>query len=153
MVEKSEYFLEQLKRHEGFSLEAYLDSVGVLTVGYGHNCEARPVEGVEREGDVISRRKAGELLAEDVGLISSELDRGLPWWRELEEPRQGVVLNMAYNMGMPKLKGFVRMLHSLELGDWSGAAREMLDSRWAEQVKGRSAELATQMVLGEWQEG
>lgn len=153
MAETNEKFFAQLKRHEGLRLEAYLCPAGVLTIGYGHNCEAWPVLGVHHEGDHISREKAEELLVEDVFGVAGELDDRLPWWRELSEPRQAVLLNMAYNLGLSRLKGFVKMLYALEEGDWNRAAREMLDSKWAVQVKGRSAELATQMVTGAWQEG
>ena len=145
-------FYAQLQRHEGLSLEAYYCPAGKLTIGYGHNLEAWPVRGVKKEGDVISREKAEELLVEDVFGVVDELDTRLPWWRELSEARQGVLLNMAFNLGVPRLSGFVKMFHALESGDWNRAAREMLDSKWAEQVKSRAAELATQMVTGEWQE-
>jgi lysozyme len=146
-------FYAQLQRHEGLRLEAYYCPAGKLTIGYGHNLEAWPVHGVKKEGDVISREKAEELLVEDVSGVVDELDTRLPWWRELSVPRQGVLLNMAFNLGWPRLSGFVKMLHALEAGDWHRAAREMLDSKWAEQVKSRAAELATQMVTGAWQEG
>lgn len=152
-VEDDRYFLSQLKRHEGFSLEAYRCSAGVLTIGWGHNCKAQPVSGVQKVGDVISRGTAENLLYGDVKAVAAELDDRLPWWREMGFPRQAVFLNMAFNMGVPKLLRFKKALRAAKAGDWNGTAREMLDSRWAEQVKNRSAELATQMVTGAWQEG
>lgn len=153
-IEYDETFLAQLKRHEGFSLEAYLCSAGVLTIGWGHNCKAQPVPGVQKVGDVISRGTAENLLYGDVKAVADELDDRLPWWRELIEPRQAVLLNMAFNMGVPRLLTFRKALRAMSARCWNEAAHEMLDSRWAEQqVKGRSAELATQMVLGAWQEG
>lgn len=151
MIEANASFFGQLKRHEGLRLEAYLCPAGVLTVGYGHNCVMWPVEGVEKVGDVISREKAEALLLEDVVGIAEDLDFALPWWRELDEVRQGVVLNMAFNMGVPRLKGFKRALGAMQIGDYPRAGTEMLDSAWAKQVKGRAAELARQMVLGEWE--
>jgi lysozyme len=152
-IEYNERLLAQLKRHEGLSLEAYLCSAGHLTVGYGHNCEAWPVVHVHTVGDVITRALAEELLVEDVVGIAEDLDFKIPWWRELTLPRQGVLLNMAYNLGWPRLSGFVKFLHAVEIGDWNKAAAEMGDSKWAEQVKSRSRELITQMALGSWQEG
>lgn len=153
MAETNEKFFAQLKRHEGLRMEAYLCPAGKLTIGYGHNCETWPVEGVRKVGDVISREKAEELLVEDVFGMVDELDDALPWWREMSEPRQAVLLNMAFNMGLPKLLTFKKAIAAMYVGDWNKAAHEMLDSRWAEQVKGRAAELATQMVTGAWQEG
>lgn len=150
-IEYNERFLAQLKEHEGLRLEAYLDTEGHLTIGYGHNCEAWPVEGVEKEGDVISRVRAEDLLVEDVVGIAEDVDVRLPWWRGLAEPRQAVILNMAYNMGVPRLLTFKRMLAAVFDENWHRAGVEMLDSKWATQVKGRAAELARQMVLGDWE--
>lgn len=153
MIEHNRFFLDQLRRHEGLRLEAYYCPAGKLTVGYGHNCEAMPVSGVRVRGDAISKTQADALLASDVLAVARELDDRLPWWRELIEPRQAVLLNMAFNMGVPRLLTFRKALRAMSTRCWNEAAHEMLDSRWAEQVKGRSAELATQMVLGAWQEG
>lgn len=153
MAETNTRFFDQLKRHEGLRMEAYLCPAGKLTIGYGHNCEAWPVVDVRKVGDVISREKAEELLVEDVFGVVDELDDALPWWRELSEPRQAVLLNMAFNLGLPKLLTFKKAIAAMYAGDWNKAAHEMLDSQWALQVKGRAAELATQMVIGAWQEG
>lgn len=153
-IEYNDKFLAQLKRHEGLRLEAYLCPAGKLTIGWGHNCDVWPVAGVDKVGDVISRVKAEEILAEDVVFIAGELDDRLNFgWRKMIEPRQSVLLNMAFNLGVPKLLTFRKALRAMESRCWNEAAHEMLDSRWAEQVKGRAAELATQMVLGAWQEG
>lgn len=150
-IENNEKFLSQLKRHEGFSLEAYTCPAGFLTIGWGHNVEARPVPGVEKVGDTVSRGSAESLLYQDVKAVARELDDKIPWWRKMEEPRQAVLLNMAFNMGMPKLLGFKRALGAMSIGDYPRAGTEMLDSAWARQVKGRAAELARQMVLGDWE--
>jgi lysozyme len=39
---------------------------------------------------------------------------------------------------------------ALDAGDYHEAASQMLDSRWAEQVKGRAKELAEMMETGVW---
>lgn len=151
MIEHDERFFEQLKRHEGLRLEAYRCPAGALTVGYGHNCDVWPVVGVERVGDVVSRAKAEELLVEDVCFFAGELDDRLGWWRKMEDPRQAVLLNMAFNLGVSGLLGFKRALGAMRIEDYARAGTEMLDSTWARQVKGRAAELARQMVLGVWE--
>ena len=45
--------LTQLKRDEGLRLSAYLNTEGILTIGYGHNCQASPVPSVRHPGDAI----------------------------------------------------------------------------------------------------
>jgi len=43
------------------------------------------------------------------------------------------------------------MHEALKAQNYATAAAEMLDSRWAKQVKGRAKELAEQMRTGKWQ--
>jgi lysozyme len=69
----------------------------------------------------------------------------------MEAPRQAVLLNMAFNLGVGGLLGFKRALGAMRIEDYARAGTEMLDSTWARQVKGRAAELARQMMLGVWE--
>lgn len=149
-------FLEQLKRHEGLRLAAYLDSEGVLTIGYGHNCAALPLGGVTKPGDRISREQAELIFKTDVQQAEAEAVRALPCISALSYPRRAVLINMLFNMGLGSaasgrgLMGFKRMHAALQEGDYGAAAREMLQSRWARQVGPRSRELAAQMTSGSW---
>jgi lysozyme len=45
---------------------------------------------------------------------------------------------------------FPKMHLALAAGDYPGAAREMLDSDWAQQVGDRADRLAQQMVTNAW---
>ena len=150
-IEHHPRFLDQLKRHEGLRLEAYVCPAGALTIGYGHNLDQHPVPNVGEEGDRISRAEADKLLELDVKACGQELDRAFPWWRNLNEPRQAVLLNMCFNLGLTKLAKFTRMWAALESENYMRAADEMLDSQRKSDVKGRSYELAAQMQTGEWQ--
>ena len=42
------------------------------------------------------------------------------------------------------------MIEALKVQDYERAAVEMLDSKWAGQVKGRATRLAQQMRTGVW---
>ncbi len=159
-------FLAQLKRHEGERLAAYLDTVGVLTVGVGHNCQAHPVCCVEKVGDKISKELSDELFYVDVNSHVDHFSRRCPWVSELNAPRQAVLFNMAFNLGIPGIMNFKNTLSMIEAQDYDRASTAMLASKWASQVgdfppgspqakrvgrPGRAWELATQMKLGEWQ--
>lgn len=127
----------ELRRDEGLRLKPYRDSLGKLTIGVGRNLD-----------DVgISDAEADALLDADVGRAVAGLDRALPWWRGLSEARQRALVNMAFNLGLPRLLGFKAMLADLESGDYAGAARAAIDSRWARQVGARAQRLA--MILAE----
>ena len=56
---------------------------------------------------------------------------------------------MAFNVGLPRLRGFKRMWAALENHDYEEAAKEMIDSKWARQVKTRAYTLARMMESGE----
>lgn len=124
--------LVDLQRDEGLRLKPYLDSVGILTIGYGRNLH-----------DVgISKAEAEALLRADVEVAEAELDRVLPWWRDLPEPAARGLQNMVFNLGLPRLLKFSRMLAALKSGDYEAAAVESLDSEWAGQVGDRAERIA-----------
>ncbi len=153
-VEESALFLAMLKRHEGAHREggrhtAYRCPAGALTIGWGHNLDARPVRGLG-EGSGISESEAEELLRADLSDIAFLLDTRMPWWRGLGSARAAALLDMAFNLGLSGLLGFRRMLAAARRGSFDEAADEMLDSRWAGQTGSRARELAAMMRTGRW---
>jgi GH24 family phage-related lysozyme (muramidase) len=58
---------------------------------------------------------------------------------------------MLFNMGQTNFNKFLKMKQALDVGDYPEAAKQMLASRWAKQVKGRAVELSKQMETGKWQ--
>lgn len=140
--------IEQLKRDEGFRPTPYLDSVGKKTIGYGHNLIARPLPGVEG-GITVAR---GELiLLDDVADIESTLARAIPWLTSLDDARQGVLLNMSFNIGVHGVQGFHNMLAYTQSKQFSVAADQMIASKWYTQVGARAERLVKQMRTGLWQ--
>ncbi len=161
-----------LTLHEGESLEAYYCPAGHLTVGIGHNCDASPVTGIvkgkwgefappdvpkDQRGDVITKEKSNDLFAEDTADVWAGLDRGVPWWKDLEHPRGLVLCDMSFNMGTAGLMGFPGMLSAAQRKDWRMAVIEMHDSLWAGKGKTkpqvqreRVANLSWMMFTGEY---
>lgn len=74
------------------------------------------------------------------------------WFKHLSEVRQDVVLNMIFNLGVVRFKGFKKMISALLRQDYSKAADEMLSSKWASQVKGRATMLAKMMKENKYPE-
>ena len=54
--------------------------------------------------------------------------------------------NMGFNLGLTRLLQFKKFLAAMEKGDYETAAIEMMDSRWAVQVKGRSTRLRDRVI-------
>ena len=144
-------FMEQLKKHEGERLSAYKDSLGVLTVGVGHNCVASPVPGIEKPGDRISQETSDRLFFNDVHDHETAILKKLPWISQLTPARQAVLFNMAFNLGISGLLGFKDTLSLIQQGKYLASSDAMLKSKWATQVKGRAVALAAQMRTGKWQ--
>lgn len=132
---KRQSLRDQLIRHEGLRLKPYRDTVGKLTIGVGRNIE-----------DVgITQQEAMMLLNNDIQRCIDELNRAFPWFEHLSSERQRALIDMCFNLGITRLLGFKRMLAALEAGDYQRAAREALDSRWANQV-GRRADTIANMI-------
>lgn len=124
-----------LERDEGLRLDAYKDTVGRWTIGYGH------AEGVD-PGARWSQGEAQTTLNADVDRCVAQLDRALPWWRGLDDVRQDAVAQMGFNMGVATLCEFVHALNYLRRGDYQNAAAGFLLSRWASQVGQRADRIA-----------
>jgi len=125
----------QLILHEGLKLEPYECTAGKLTIGVGRNIE-----------DIgITEDEARYLLDNDILRVCDELDRNLPWWRDLSDARQRVLVDMVFNLGISRFMQFQNTIAAIESGDYETAAGEMLDSRWADQVGNRAKTLSRMM--------
>ena len=134
------HLLADLKRDEGRMARMYEDSVGKLTIGYGHNL---------KDGPPLSDAAMDQILLDDMADAENRCRR-FPWFADLDDVRQAVIINMAFNLGLGGLAGFRKMIDALVAGRYDEAAEEMLDSRWSRQVLDRSRRLAAMMRTGEW---
>lgn len=131
--------LQDLRRHEGFRAFPYRCSGGKLTIGYGRNLEANG----------ITEQEAEHLLLNDALRSEQDAIKNLDFYHQLDQVRQGVVVNMIYNLGVERFLGFKKMLAAMRASDWHEASREMRDSLWYRQVGQRAEELARRMETGE----
>ncbi len=136
--------VQQLKADEGMRPTAYKDHLGYLTIGVGRLIDsAKPGAGL-RSSEIEM------LLRNDVEDRIQTLSRVLPWFVDLDEARQGVLVNMAFQMGTNGLLGFKNTLALVEVGRYTEAASRMLESSWAKQTPARAARLSQQMKTGKW---
>ena len=139
---------EELKVDEGCIEEIYLDHLGYHTFGIGHLITNKDKEWGEPVGTKISSKRINECFKNDIEIVFKELDRNLSWWRELPDDIQLVLANMCFNLGITRLKKFKKFLTALSKKDWELAATEMMDSRWATQVKQRAVRLQKRVLKG-----
>ena len=156
-----EDFVNKLIAHEGLRLQVYQDTLGIDTIGIGRNLEDRGITKEELDWmDIpsmdavyeygITEADAMYLAQNDVQIVEEELVRAHPCVEELDSVRQLVLMDMAFNMGVPRLRKFKKMWNAVHEKKFDIAAKEMLDSRWAVQVKSRSTKLAHAMHHGEF---
>ena len=128
-----------LKKHDGFVTHVYEDSTPekYLTIGYGRLVDKRLGGGIDQD-------ESDYLLLNDIKNCIKILSHQVPCYNNLSDNRKIVLINMYFNLGN-RLFNFVNMLKALEDGNYDKVAEEMLDSKWAKQVKGRSIELAEMM--------
>lgn len=132
------FVIAALMRDEGFRGFPYKDSVGVTTIGFGRNLEANP----------LTRDEAEHLLVNDLADTVERMDRLMPWFRGLDAVRQGVMINMAFNLGVLGLLTFKNTLKAVREARYDDAADGMLKSKWAQQVGQRAVRLAQEMKTG-----
>lgn len=130
----------QLTVDEGKRYRVYTDTVGKLTCGVGRNLSDR----------AFSDDEIALMLANDIAGAERDLDRNLPWWRTMNEPRQAALANLVFQLGIDRLLGFKNALTLLHFGRWDAAADEFLNSKWATQCPARAKRVTDQIRKGEY---
>jgi len=129
--------LQQLRLHENLRLTRYRDTLGNWTIGYGHLW-------ADRLPQKITLEQAESLLRLDAAVAVKDAGQ-FPWLAKLGPNRQNVVIDMIFNLGITRFKKFTKLIAALAEEDFDAAAREMLDSLWARQVKTRADRLSVMM--------
>jgi lysozyme len=134
----------QLRSEEGSKPYAYADSMGYWTIGVGRLID-------RRKGGALSDDEIDYLLQNDIRAKTAEVRAALPWFDQLGEARQGVLVGMAFQLGTSGLLQFAQTLAAVRDQRFPQAAALMLQSQWAKQTPQRAARLARQMETDEWQ--
>jgi lysozyme len=127
--------VQQVMAHEGFRQKPYLCTAGKLTIGYGRNLD----------DNGITQAESLALLLNDLDECERDL-QSFPWWEGLSEVRKHALLDMRFNLGPTRFRGFKKMLAALEAGNFTEAATQMRDSKWARQDVPARAEKLARMV-------
>jgi len=115
--------IDLIKHFEGFKPEAYLDPIGIPTIGYGH------IEGVTRQ-DVSNRRtiteaQADQFLREDLAIAEAAVERliAVP----LNANQFSALVSFTFNLGAGNLQAST-LRRKLNAGDYGAVPSEM--ARW-----------------------
>lgn len=136
-AQPSDALKARIRHHEGFRSDPYVDSLGHVTYGYGHKITP------------INKLSAERLLTSDLQIaFAHTVDLFSDVWRNLNQVRREVLVEMVFQMGKTGVSKFVKMCQALVNQDYDTAAQEMMKSRWYEQSKGRCTYLAYLMLHG-----
>lgn len=147
--------VKRLEFHEGFRSVPYLCPSKKVTIGIGHNTEARPFTDAEKKviGDWkkgITKNAAFMILRNDMEICLKDL-RKLGFWYYLDNERQYALLDMCFQLGWQGLSKFKQMLEAIRIKNYDRAARECLASTYAKQTPKRAQRIAKLIKNGVWE--
>ena len=124
--------------HEGRKNNAYIDTVGKITVGVGYNLSDRELP------DWIIDWLLDMTMTEAIETAEAFIKN----FEELSDNRKAVLANMAFNLGSNRFRGFKKLKKAVESNQFDLAAQEMINSHWYRQVGNRGVYLADKMKTG-----
>jgi len=129
-----------LIRDEGKRRIAYRDTLGYWTIGVGRLID-------ERQGGGLSDDEIDLLLTNDIHrayVAACTFD----WFAGLDPMRQRAIVNLLFNLGPTRFRGFTKTIAALDAGNFTAAADHLQDSLWYRQVGARADRLIALMRIG-----
>lgn len=114
----SEVGIELIKSFEGCRLAAYIDAVGVPTIGYGSTNNVKM-------GDTLTQDEAEALLKQDLVRFEECINEYVDV--DLNQNEYDALVCFAFNVGCNAIKNST-MLKLLNTGDFIGASQQF--KRW-----------------------
>ena len=140
---------KRIQEHEGFRDVAYNDTLGIATIGWGHMI--LPEDNIQI-GNKYSTEFLKEVFEKDFNIAvkgaKKVIEEYIPnlYNQDLTQSQieliEGVLIEMVFQMGRPRVSKFKKTLKAINEGDFTTAADEMLDSRWADQTFERALVLS-----------
>jgi|TARA_R110000787_G_scaffold285743_2_gene402203 lysozyme len=155
MISYSNDLYSQIKGHEGYFNKMYIDESGkkpVRTIGIGFNLEEENNQDFLRsididpeevfEGKELSDKEIRQMYNHSLRIAYKDAKDFLPGLTSYPRDVQKAIIDMSFNLGRNKLFEFKKTREALEKKDYNEASKEMMDSLWATQVKGRAKKLS-----------
>lgn len=146
--------------HEDERFSVYDDSLGIPTVGVGLALMYKDAKGVLHQSPYamtlcnrhgvdyqavlhaqksITREQSRAILNACIIDTIEWLVILFPAFWSYSQPRQIGILDMGFEMGEAKFRGFHQTISCILSGNWAGAAANALHSKWASEVPARAA--------------
>lgn len=130
---------EQSGKHAS---HVYRCPAGALTIGWGQNVDA------DAGGPGISRAAADFILGEQLDLCVGDLKTVHKDFDTFTGPRKGALLNVRFQLGPSRYRGFVKMIAAVNAGDWQEAARQLRSSKMGREQAARTERRAKVLEQG-----
>ena len=139
-----EKLTSRIKIAEGFRPSAYQDSLGYWTIGYGALIDAK-------KGGKLSEKICSYILDEQIKEAAEGLKK-FDWFVMQDEVRQGVLIELCFNLGLTGLLLFKNMIACLDNKNYKAASTALSDSKWARQVQpSRVADIKKRLETGSYE--
>lgn len=89
--------IQHLKQREGVRAKAYLDSVGIWTIGVGHTAMAGPPK--PKKGMILSDKEIDQILAHDLVQYEDGVERALKGVK-LKQHEFDALVSLCFNIGI-----------------------------------------------------
>ena len=129
--------IKMLTKDEGLRLKAYKCPAGKLTIGVGRN--------IDVDGKGITEDEANYLLKNDILECKDDLKNIFPTFDSFPQPAKYALINMRFNLGPARFRGFKNMILAIKKLDWKQARIECLDSKAARELPTRYGQIANML--------
>lgn len=148
-----------LIQHEGERFAVYDDIYGNPTIGVGFNLNRTDAGILCQQCGANFQRLLGALdeltQAQSRCLLQKTAIDVIEWLVVLfpafwtySQPRQVALVDMGFNMGQTKFRGFKQMIQCILANNWAGARTQALHSEWASEVPQRAIYDANLLAAG-----
>ncbi len=117
---------------EGYRSHPYLDTKNILTIGYGRNLT----------DSGISSSEAKFMLNNDIAESTKDARRIFNNFDSIAYNKRIVIICMIFNLGLSKYLTFKKMIAAINNKDDNEVVRQMLQSKWHDDVGQRANRLA-----------
>ena len=141
--------IEKIKETEGFKERIYEDSLGMPTVGYGFLLTALTADELALNGgkaEPMSKDVADKILKLKLEKLTAAVFATFNWLKEKPKNIQEVVIEMAYQLGVSKVKKFVTTMHHIRVGEYRAAYQSGMNSLWAKQTPNRAKKVLSGLL-------
>ena len=132
---------EIIQEEGGIILKPYKDHLGYWTIGAGHLIRDNEKDELMQP---ITYQRGLELFLKDFNVSKKDMET-FTEGMNIDDNAKECVLHMVFQLGLPRLKKFIRFKKCLSENDIEGAMVEMKDSLWYRQTTNRANRIIDKM--------